>query len=118
MAEKSKNKKLLVASNVFSGMGSLAAACCAGPGLVACSAACAPSCGSLGFTIFGLSSTALTSWILEYWYVFLCLSIVCFMVAYYRLFIKKTCNEHRRSKVIFVVSLLITIVAYSYLYFS
>lgn len=96
-----KSTKAIAASNVFSTLAGTAAACCTGPGLAACSATCAPSCGSLAFSAFGLSSSAFTSWLSQYWYLFLILSVVSFAYAFYKLFIKANCNTSRFSKSIF-----------------
>jgi len=100
---KVKNREKMVnAANVFSTLAGTAAACCSGPGMVACSATCAPSCGSLMFSVFGLSSSALTDWIGQYWYLFLILSVASFSFAFYKLFIKPNCKVSKSSKVIFV----------------
>lgn len=118
MQNKEDTKKLLIASNLFSGLGSTAALCCTGPGLIVCSLACAPSCGSLGFSLFGVSSSALTSYIGDYWFVFLGLSIICFAIAFYRLFLKENCSKKRSPKIIFIISLVVSILAYIYPYFG
>jgi len=68
--ENKKNKNLSAASGaIFSSLGTVASACttatsacCLGPGLAACGTVCAPACGSVGFSIFGLSSSAVAHW--------------------------------------------------------
>ena len=119
--EKEKNKNLPVASGVlFSSLSAaastVASACCAGPGVVACSTTCAPACGSLGFSIFGLSSTAVANWMSDYWMVFLILSIISFGVAYQMIFRKSvaSCNSKRNSKTTFYVSLCLSLVLITY----
>lgn len=119
--ENKKNKNLPVASGVlFSSLstaaGTVASACCVGPGVVACSTACAPACGSLGFSIFGLSSTAVANWMSDYWMVFLILSVISFGVAYHRIFQKSTsvCNSKRDSRMTFYVSICLSLVLVAY----
>lgn len=115
--ENEKNKNLPVASGVlFSSLGAVASACCVGPGLVACGTVCAPSCGAVGFSVFGLSSTAVAHWMSDYWMVFLILSVISFGVAYHRIFRKSTssCNSKRNSKMTFYASLCLSLILISY----
>jgi len=104
MKKKRKSNKMIVSSNVLSTLGGTATACCTGPGLLACTSACAPTCGTVGFSFFGLSSSAFASWMSDYWYAFLIFSFLSFGVAFYKLFIEKNCSSSRRSKIVFVSS--------------
>jgi len=99
---KRDSHKTMTASNAFSIITGTAAACCSGPGIVACSTSCAPSCGSLLFSVFGFSSSALTNWLTQYWYIFLFCSIVSFSFAFYKLFLKPNCKVSRTSKMVFI----------------
>jgi len=105
-----KTDKAVLTSNIMSTLTGTAAACCAGPGLFACSTACAPTCGSLGFSVFGLSSMVFTNWINQYWYLFIVASILSFSFAFYKLYIKTNCNSTRRSKIIFLSCLVVSII--------
>jgi len=98
-------EKTAVASNVFTTLTATAAACCSGPGLIACSSSCAPSCGSLIYSVFGLSSSALTDWLSQYWYAFLFFSLISFAFAFYKLFVKPNCKTSRISKATFILCL-------------
>ena len=110
----------IASGTLFSSLGAVASssasACCVGPGLVACGTVCAPACGSVGFSIFGLSSSAVAHWMSDYWMVFLIVSIISFGVAYQRIFRKSasSCNSKRNSKTTFYVSLCLSLILGTY----
>lgn len=122
MMENKKNKNLPITSGtVFSSLGAVASAsasaCCVGPGVVACGTVCAPACGaSVGFSIFGLSSSVVAHWMSDYWMVFLILSVISFGVAYQRIFRKpaSSCHLKRNSKTTFYVSLCLSLILVTY----
>ena len=96
----------ILTTNVVSTIAGTAAACCSGPGLLACSSTCAPSCGSLLYSIFGISSSAFTTFLSQYAPIFLILSIASFGYAYYKLFLKQNCSTSKMSKAIFFCCLI------------
>jgi len=116
MEKKKISNKTTSIATLFSGLGATSAACCAGPGLVGCSTVCAPACGSLTYSLFGISSSAIGSWLGEYWYLFLFISIAFFALAFYKIFISKSnaCSRSIKSELIFYVCTVFSISAYIY----
>ena len=116
--ENKKNKNLPIASGaLFSSLGAVASACCVGPGLVACGTVCGSACGaSVGYSLFGLSASAIAHWMSDYWLVFLMLSVISFGVAYQRVFRKSAISRtpNKKSKITFYVSLCLSILLISY----
>jgi len=112
MDKKKGSKRIIAVSNVFSGLGALASACCSGPGIIACSVACASSCGSAAYSIFGLSFSAVTNWAEQFFYILIGFSVAFHLIAFWKVFIKKHCHKSHKPEILFYVSVLITLVVF------
>jgi len=112
MEQKKGSKRIIALSNVFSGLGALASACCTGPGIVGCSVACAPSCGSAVYSIFGFSLSSVSGWAEQYFYVLMGLSFIFHAIAFWKVFIKKHCHTSHAPEILFYLSVLVTLIVF------
>lgn len=116
MKNKNTSRTASSIATLFSGLGASSAACCVGPGLVGCSTVCAPTCGSLAYSLFGISSSAIANWLGQFWSIFLFISIAFLCIAFYKIFISKSnaCSRSLKSELIFYICTIFSFIAYIY----